>query len=196
MDAIGASLVIIFGALFLVSLIVMFKKDDHRNKPDGNPKTEPAQESVTPPTTNLRQGCKRCGGIAVTTNPGISAELRGLCSICLNYTTNRKTFDEMFARCTTRSEINRIFRAQARKHHPDVVEGRRKKEFETDEAVLADAAASPPKKMTAKEKARLERVFSKFDGFKRRWTEIPFKALQDAYESALQKMDPVSRKRG
>ena len=91
----------------------------------------------------------------------------------------------MFSRCTTRSEIDHILRAQAREHHPDVVEGRRAKQFESEEEVTADGAASPPRRVTPEEKARLDQVFAKANEFHHRMTATPFKALQDAYEEAI-----------
>ena len=100
----------------------------------------------------MSPSCTKCGAPR-------SRVQRSLCTSCLHYAANKAEFDRLFSGCTTAGEIDRLFREQAKVHHPDAI-GRRQ----------------------ARELAREE--LARLNETDRQWRQVPFKALQDAANDA------------
>lgn len=119
--------------------------------------------------------CKSCGN-----RMGI---LSGICEFCYRYEKFERIFNKVFSECRDINEVQSAYRTESKKWHPDVIKGKKEKDFRESDDVKHDL--SQEKRRPLGPLAGLDKRFKRFDDYIKQVDEIPFRALKSAYDRAL-----------
>ena len=147
-----------------ISLDVSFM----RSKLEKMPKDKLVHRKVKMPIVP----CKSCNS-----RMGI---LNRLCEICYRYEKFARIFNKMFSACRDINEVQSTYRKESKKWHPDVIQGKRDRDFRESDDVKHDLSQEKRRPL-----AGLDKRFKRLEDTVKQYDEAPFRALKTAYNRAL-----------